>query len=141
VSLLASCGNCYYCNIGLPHLCPAKFAPNPQVKLRNNKGQPLAPKGGVGINAIQGAAFSGAYPIIAVDVLDSKLKSAIAFGATHGVNANQDDAIDQVKRLTDGRIAGYVFVTVGNVGAIRQGFSMSGARGMTVIIGLPPMKE
>jgi S-(hydroxymethyl)glutathione dehydrogenase/alcohol dehydrogenase len=27
--------------------------------------------GGVGINAIQGAAFSGAYPVIAVDVLDS----------------------------------------------------------------------
>jgi S-(hydroxymethyl)glutathione dehydrogenase/alcohol dehydrogenase len=201
VSLLSSCGNCYYCNIGLLHLCLAKFAPNPRVKLRNIKGQTLAPKGGVGgfaeyvlvkesqavklpkevpldraallacgvitgfggvvnrakvrplssvvvvgtggvgINAIQGAAYSGAYPVIAVDVLDSKLKAAQMFGATHGVNAKAEDAIDQVKKLTDGRGADYVFVTVGNVGAIRQGFSMSGARGMTVIIGLPQMKD
>ena len=27
--------------------------------------------GGVGLNAVQGAVFSGAYPIIAVDMLDS----------------------------------------------------------------------
>ena len=201
VSLLANCGNCYYCNTGLPHLCPSKFAPNPQVRLRNKSGQALAPKGGVGgfaeyvlvkesqvvkipenmpldraallacgvitgwggavnrakvrplssvvvvgtggvgINAIQGAAFAGAFPIIAVDILDSKLKSSMDFGATHGVNAGAADAVDQVKNLTSGRGADFVFVTVGNIGAVRQGFSMSGARGMTVIIGLPQMKD
>ena len=30
--------------------------------------------GGVGLNSLQGARFSGGNPIIAVDVLDSKLK-------------------------------------------------------------------
>ena len=95
----------------------------------------------MGINAIQGAAYSGAYPVIAVDILESKLKAARDFGATHGVNAKDPDAVDQVKKLTEGRGADYVFITVGNVGAIRQGFSMSGIRGMTVIIGLPQMKD
>lgn len=93
--------------------------------------------GGVGLNAIQGAAFSGAYPIIAVDMLDSKLKAARTFGATHTVNASTEkDPIEAVRQLTSGRGADYVIVTVGSTAAIRQGFSMSGRRGMTVIVGL-----
>jgi S-(hydroxymethyl)glutathione dehydrogenase/alcohol dehydrogenase len=95
--------------------------------------------GGVGLNALQGAAFAGAYPVIAVDVADMKLKAARTFGATHTVNAGSQDAIDAVKRLTGGDGADHVFVTVGNAGAIRQGFLMSGTRGTTYIIGLPPL--
>jgi S-(hydroxymethyl)glutathione dehydrogenase/alcohol dehydrogenase len=93
--------------------------------------------GGVGLNSIQGATFSGAYPVIAVDVLDSKLGTARTFGATHTVNAKKvKDPVNAVKEMTSGRGADYVFVTVGSVDAIRQGFLMSGDMGMTVIIGL-----
>ncbi len=93
--------------------------------------------GGVGLNSIQGAAFSGAYPVIAVDVLDSKLETARAFGATHTVNAKKEkDSVKAVMDMTSGRGADYVFVTVGKVAAIRQGFSMCGAMGMTVVVGL-----
>jgi Zn-dependent alcohol dehydrogenase len=201
VSLLLSCGTCYYCISGLPHLCQAKFAPPKEVRLRNKKGQPIAQKagvagfaqyvlvdesqvvkvpedmpldraallscgvttgfgavvnrmkvrpfqsvvvmgaGGVGVNAIQGAAHSGAYPIIAVDVLDEKMKTAMQFGATHSVNAKSPDAVEAVKKLTSGRGADYVFVTVGSIAAIGQGFAMSGPRGTTVLIGLPNFKE
>lgn len=94
--------------------------------------------GGVGVNAIQGAAYSGAYPIIAIDVLDSRLKDSIYFGATHYINGKQPDAIEQVKQLTAGRGADYVFITVGSVGAIQQGILMSGLRGTIVLIGIPP---
>jgi Zn-dependent alcohol dehydrogenase len=93
--------------------------------------------GGVGLNSIQAAAFSGAYPVIAVDVLDSKLKTAKAFGATHTVNLkNEKDTVKAVREMTNGRGADYVFVTVGKVEAIRTGFSMCGAMGMTVVVGL-----
>ena len=93
--------------------------------------------GGVGLNSIQGAAFSGAYPVIAVDVLDSKLETAKQFGATHVINLKTvKDPIQAVKDMTNGRGADYVFVTVGSVDALRQGFLMSGNMGMTVIIGL-----
>jgi len=97
--------------------------------------------GGVGLNAVQGAAISGAYPIIAVDVLDSKLQAARDFGATHTVNAGDKDAIGQVQALTGGRGADYVFVTVGSVTAISQGYNMSGSRGMVVVVGLSPRGE
>jgi S-(hydroxymethyl)glutathione dehydrogenase/alcohol dehydrogenase len=93
--------------------------------------------GGVGLNSIQGAAFSGAYPVIAVDVLDNKLETARKFGATHTVNiTTEKDPAQAVKEMTGGRGADYVFVTVGKVEAIRTGFSMGGPMSMTVVIGL-----
>lgn len=93
--------------------------------------------GGVGLNSIQGAAFSGAYPVIAVDTLDSKLEMARKFGASHTINIKTEkDPVKAVRDMTNGRGADYVFVTVGSVDALRMGFSMSGDMGMTVLIGL-----
>jgi S-(hydroxymethyl)glutathione dehydrogenase/alcohol dehydrogenase len=93
--------------------------------------------GGVGLNSLQAAAISGAYPIIAVDVLDSKLEFARKFGATHTINLkNVKDAVKAVKDMTQGHGADYVFVTVGRIDSIRLGFSMSGIRGTTVLVGL-----
>jgi S-(hydroxymethyl)glutathione dehydrogenase / alcohol dehydrogenase len=97
--------------------------------------------GGVGLNAIQGAAYSGAYPVIAVDILDNKLEAARVFGATHTVNSQKEDPIEGVKRLTSGEGADYVFVTVGSVPAMRQGFDMACRRGMIVLVGLTGGKE
>jgi len=92
--------------------------------------------GGVGLNAIQGARLSGAYPIIGVDVLDNKLEVARAFGATHTINTNKvKEPIEAAWKITSGRGADYVFVAVGGVDILRQAFMMSGFRGMTVIIG------
>jgi S-(hydroxymethyl)glutathione dehydrogenase/alcohol dehydrogenase len=97
--------------------------------------------GGVGVNALQGAAYTGAYPVIAVDVLEGKLKMAFDFGATHTVNAASKDAVETIRGLTGGRGADYVFVTVGSISAIKQGFSFTGQRGTTVLIGLPNFKD
>jgi Zn-dependent alcohol dehydrogenase len=92
--------------------------------------------GGVGLNAIQGAVFSGAYPVIAVDVRDSKLETAKVFGATHTVNAKKEkDPIKKVQELTYGRGADYVFVAVAGIEILRQGFLMSARDGTTVVIG------
>ena len=94
--------------------------------------------GGVGLNAIQGAVFSGAFPIIAVDVKDSKLEMARKFGATHTINASTvSDPVEMVRKLTQsGKGADYVFVTVAGIGPLRQGFLMSGGTvGMTIVIG------
>jgi len=92
--------------------------------------------GGVGLNSIQAARLSGAYPIIAADILDSKLETARSFGATHTINIKkEEDPVEKAYDLTSGRGADYVFITVGGMDALRQGFMMSGFRGMTVIVG------
>ncbi len=56
--------------------------------------------GGVGLNAVQGAVATGAYPIIGVDVLDSKLAIAREFGATHTINLASQSVKDEVMQLT-----------------------------------------
>ncbi len=201
ISLLSSCGKCYYCRKGLTHMCTTSWAFEKESRFSNKQGQRLAQSmktgtfaeyvivhesqvvkipadmpmdsaallgcgvitgfgavvnrakaepmsscviigtGGVGLNSIQGAAVSGAYPIIAVVVLDDKLEAAKKFGATHTVNSKKVDPVQAVKDLTGGIGADYVFVTVGSTPAIVQGFGMSGPRGMTVIVGLPKFTD
>lgn len=92
--------------------------------------------GGVGLNAIQGAVQCGAYPIIAADVLDSKLDTARQFGATHTLNVKKEpDPIDRLQELTYGLGADYVIIAVAGLDVLRQGFLMSAVDGMTIIIG------
>ena len=93
--------------------------------------------GGVGLNSIQGAALSGAYPIIAVDLADNKLAAAKIFGASHTVNPTSQDALAVIKGLTQGRGADYVFVTVGSARAIEQGLDFLRRAGTLVIVGMP----
>ena len=92
--------------------------------------------GGVGLSAVQGAAFAGANPIIAVDILDNKLKAARTFGATHAINSRSQDAVAAILQTTSGRGVDYVFVTVGNAEALKQSFAMLGQQGTTVIVGV-----
>jgi S-(hydroxymethyl)glutathione dehydrogenase/alcohol dehydrogenase len=92
--------------------------------------------GGVGLNAIQGASISGAYPIIAVDMLDKKLEASKIFGSTHLVNGSKGDPIEQVKEITGGYGADNVIITVGVTSAIAQGVAMLARQGTVVIVGL-----
>lgn len=92
--------------------------------------------GGVGLNAIQGALHVGAYPVIAVDVRDSKLERARLFGATHTVNADKEsDPVKKVFELTYGRGTDNVIVSVAGIEILRQGFMMSARDGTTCVIG------
>jgi NDMA-dependent alcohol dehydrogenase len=93
--------------------------------------------GGVGLNSVQGARLSGAHPIITVDILDSKLEASYAFGATHTLNAINEDVEAAVSEITGGRLADYVFVTVGNVTAAEQAYSLTRKRGTVVLVGIP----
>jgi alcohol dehydrogenase len=92
--------------------------------------------GGVGLSAVMGARAVGAYPIVAVDKLDEKLMLARSVGATHTINAAQDDPVEAVRELTGGG-ADYVFESVGNEAVLIQAYQSTGRGGTTITIGLP----
>jgi alcohol dehydrogenase len=92
--------------------------------------------GGVGLSAIMGSRAIGAFPIVAVDRFDDKLTLALEVGATHTVNAAQDDAIAAVKELTGGG-ADYVFESVGNEQVLIQAYHATKRGGTTITVGLP----
>jgi S-(hydroxymethyl)glutathione dehydrogenase/alcohol dehydrogenase len=97
--------------------------------------------GGVGLNAVQGAVICGANPIIAVDMIDSKVARAMEFGATHGVNAGAADPVTAVREVTGHRGVDYVFVTVGSSAAMQQAWSMLVRGGTAVMVGMPPASD
>jgi Zn-dependent alcohol dehydrogenase len=94
--------------------------------------------GGVGLNSVQGARLAGARTIVAIDLADSKLAAARSFGATHTLNARNDDVVTQVKAITDGRGADYVFVTVGAKPAYDASYALLAKGGAVVLVGMPP---
>jgi S-(hydroxymethyl)glutathione dehydrogenase/alcohol dehydrogenase len=92
--------------------------------------------GGVGLNALQGANFVGAHPVIAIDTVDYKLDSAKGFGATHTINSKTEkDPVAKVKEITGNRGADYVIVTVAGIEPKRVAFNMLGRGGTCVFIG------
>ena len=200
ISLLRSCGRCFYCTTGLPNHCDGPFALRTESRLHTRQGDtiyqgirtgafaeyvivdqsqvvqvpPAMPldraallacgvitglgavvntaqvkpgssvvvigAGGVGLNAVQGAVLSGASRIIAIDLVESKLEAAKVFGATHTLNARQENMSSQVRELTSGRGADYVFVTVGSTTAVIQGMTLLRRAGTLVIVGMPPVE-
>jgi S-(hydroxymethyl)glutathione dehydrogenase/alcohol dehydrogenase len=97
--------------------------------------------GGVGLNAIQGAAIAGAERIIAVDARPEKLERARAFGATDGIDASREDAVKAVRALTDGRGADYAFEVVGRKDTIEQALAATRRGGTCVVVGIASTRE
>jgi S-(hydroxymethyl)glutathione dehydrogenase / alcohol dehydrogenase len=93
--------------------------------------------GGVGLNSVQGAVLAAAEPIVAVDLVETKLEAAAEFGATHGLNAGRDDVIEAVRALTDGCGADYVVVTVGVPSVIEDALALVRRGGTLVVVGMP----
>ena len=111
--------------------------------------------GGVGLSAVVGARMAGANPIIAVDLDDEKLAFAKSFGATHVVNASQEDPIAAVHALTvrdngftfaGAPVSGvdYAFDCIGIqqtmaqiVAACRSGHFGAQTGGKAVLVGVP----
>jgi S-(hydroxymethyl)glutathione dehydrogenase / alcohol dehydrogenase len=94
--------------------------------------------GGVGLNAVQAAALTGAQLVLAVDVIESKLAAAREFGATHAVSAADGTVPDAVSELTGGRGLDYVFVTAGSAKAIEDAMPLLATAGTLVLVGMPP---
>ena len=91
--------------------------------------------GGVGLATIMGAKAVGAFPIVAVDRLASKLDLAMQCGATHCVNASTTDPVAAVRDFTRGG-AETAFEAVGHESVIAQAFAATRRGGRTVAIGL-----
>jgi S-(hydroxymethyl)glutathione dehydrogenase/alcohol dehydrogenase len=96
--------------------------------------------GGVGLNAIQGAALAGASRIVAVDKLAWKLEMAKSFGATHGVDASEEDPVEAVHRLVPGGVD-FAFEAIGLRAAAEQAFAMLARGGTATVIGMIPEGE
>ena len=95
--------------------------------------------GGVGLNVVQGARLAGAGMIVACDLLDSKLGYAKEFGATHTFNGTQDNIVERVRELTQGRGVDYAFDAIGGEQTTLQILDAIRPGGVAVIVGMAAM--
>lgn len=93
--------------------------------------------GGVGLNAVQGAAMAGAGKVIAIDKVAWKLELARSYGATDVVDASEEDAVEAVMSLVPGGVD-FAFEAIGLKSAAEQAFRMLGKGGSAVIVGMIP---
>ena len=96
--------------------------------------------GGVGLAAIQGARIAGARMIIAVDLNEFKLATAMELGATHVVDGSSRDPVKAIRELTNGGVD-YSFEAIGLKKAAEQAFECVRAGGTATIIGMVPMGQ
>ncbi len=106
------------------------------ARLRPGTGCAVFGLGGVGLSAIMGACAAGAHPVIAVDVLDDKLQIAKGLGATHLVNALNDNPVEAIHEITGGGVD-YAIEVVGSEKVLQQAYDSSARGGVTVTVGLP----
>lgn len=100
--------------------------------------------GGIGLCAVGAAAIVDAYPVIAVDISAEKLAFARRLGATHTIDARNDDPVKAIQDLTNGGVD-YAVDAIGLpetqeqiLRAVRMGFSGRNRGGTALLIGLTP---
>lgn len=98
--------------------------------------------GGIGINAVQGAAHAGALHVIAVDPVLFKQAAALRLGATHAFGT-LEEASAIARELTDGQGADATIVTVGVTTGKHVGKALQSVRkaGTCVVVGLGEMRS
>jgi S-(hydroxymethyl)glutathione dehydrogenase/alcohol dehydrogenase len=98
--------------------------------------------GGIGSNAIMGAAAAGASNVVAVDPVQFKQEKAMEFGATHAVSS-MEEAIPLVMELTWGRMANATILTPGVLygDLIQQAMDLTGKGGTVVATAVAPMAQ
>ena len=93
--------------------------------------------GGVGLSAIQAASVAGAEKVIAIDLAPAKLELARSLGATHVIDASQENPVKVVQEITGGG-AEYAFEVIGSTAVIQQAFAATRPGGKCVVVGVPP---
>lgn len=107
-------------------------------ELRPAKGSSMAVfgAGGVGLSTVAAAAVCGCSPIISIDTRPNRLALAADMGATHTIDATDEDAVDAVRSLTDGGVD-YSVEASGSAPCGPQAVDVLKVRGVAAIVGAP----
>lgn len=106
--------------------------------LRAGESVAVVATGGVGSNILQIARAFGADPIIAVDVGTDKLEAGRQLGATHTVNAAQENVPERIREITDGRGVDVAFEALGRPETFLNAVESVRDGGRAVMVGIAP---
>jgi S-(hydroxymethyl)glutathione dehydrogenase/alcohol dehydrogenase len=91
--------------------------------------------GGVGLSVVMGARLQSPGKLIVVDLSVSKLALARELGATHTINARQEDVVEAVRDLTGERGVEVAYEAVGRAASVEQAYECLAPGGTAVVVG------
>lgn len=97
--------------------------------------------GCIGLVTLLASKARGASKIILVDVLENRLKTAQRLGATHIINAREEDVLKKIDEITEGQGAHVVIDTAGAEITVKQTADVVRRGGTIVLVGMTPKDE
>ena len=114
---------------------------NNDAKVKIGKSVVVFGVGGVGLNVVQFADLAGAYPIVAVDLVGSKLDMARDRGATHCLNPEAVADMDaEIRNIVGAKGPDKVIETTGVKSVIELAYNLTHPDGTCVLVGVPSEK-
>ena len=98
-------------------------------------------QGAIGLAFTQWMAQQGARQVIVTDLLDYRLEAARQVGATHTINAAQEDVAAMVAEVTHGELADVVVEAVGRPETANLVWDLVRKLGLVALFGLPHDEE
>lgn len=91
--------------------------------------------GGVGIAVVMASALVCAYPIVAIDINEFKLKKAQEYGATHIINASEEDVRARIKEIFPS--GPDMFVETTGLNPVKElSYELTSPKGRTAFVGV-----
>ena len=95
--------------------------------------------GGVGLNIAQAANMVSAYPIVGIDLIQSKLEMAKMFGVSHAFVGSDDleSCVETIREVVGQHGADVVVDTTGIARVIESAYELTHPDGKTILVGVP----
>ena len=97
--------------------------------------------GPVGLCAVAAARLFGPSKIVSVDIVDYRLQAAKRLGADVVLNASQTNAVDEIKKMTNGKGADVAIEAVGSVETFDACYQSVKPAGRISIVGVFPFEK
>ena len=88
----------------------------------------------IGLLAMQLAKLSGAFPVMSVDLADSRLELAKAMAVDYALNPEADDFDQRIAEITKGKGPAVVIEATGHPAVINTAFTLAGWCGRVVLL-------
>jgi S-(hydroxymethyl)glutathione dehydrogenase/alcohol dehydrogenase len=113
-----------------------------QIKPEKNSTLGFVGLGGIGMSALIDATCFSCDTIIAIDTNEDKLAKAFALGATHCINPLKQNIVDEVSKITDGKMLDYAIEAADSCKTIENAFSLINRQsGHCIFASHPPVGQ
>lgn len=114
---------------------------NDEAQVKFGESVMIVGAGGLGINLIKAAKLASAYPIISVDIHDTKKELAESLGAHLFINCKKEEPVEALKRTFGMKEIDVIIDTSGNKKSLEDTIPLLSGTGRYVLVGQPKPGE